>query len=96
MPKRLRNRLGRFLSKCSNDFEPIGLFECFLKKTIKIAFLIVLLIIISPWIVLIIKSQTIRTFIRAIVHFYDEHFLGFNEDGIKTKEENNGDYFSFK
>ena len=96
MPKRFRNRLGRFLSKCSNDFEPISLFDCFLKKTIKIAFLIVLLIIISPWIVLIIKSQTIRALIRAIVHFYDEHFLGFNEDGIKTKEEINGGYFAFK
>lgn len=95
MPKRIRNELGRFATKCG-DFQPFNLINALAKKTTTILFITFLFAIISPWIVLIIKSKRIRALINAILQFYDSHFLGIDEDGINSKEGNNGGYFSFK
>jgi len=61
-----------------------------------ILYIIVFFLFISPWIALFIKSQNIKTLIYSIIHFYDTHFLGIEENGVKSKEEDNGGYFSFK
>ena len=96
MPKRLRNGLGKFITNYSSDFEPINQLNFIAKKILKILYIIGFFLLISPWISLSIKSQNIRTLIYAIIHFYDSHFLGIEEDISKSKEENNGGYFSFK
>ena len=95
MPKRIRNELGRFMAK-GIDFEPFNLYKAFAQKTKKFFFTLIIVAILSPWIVLILKSQKTRAFIYAIVNFYDIHFLGIDEAITKSKEDNNGGYFSFK
>ena len=96
MPKRIRNELGRFMSK-NMDFEPFNLCTAITQKAIKFCSVLIIVTILSPWIALIVKSQRIRAFIYAIVNFYDIHFLGIDEANTKSKEDNaNGGYFSFK
>ena len=96
MPKRIRNVLGRFMSK-NNDFEPFNLCKAITLKAIKFCSVLIIVIILSPLIALIVQSQRIRAFVYDIVNYYDIHFLGIDEANTKSKEENaNGGYFSFK
>ena len=80
----------------ARDFQPFNLINALAKKTTTILFITFLFAIISPWIVLIIKSKRIRALINAILQFYDSHFLGIDDENINSKEGNNGGYFSFK
>ena len=81
MPKRRRNSIGQFISS-DNEFKrtDAGFYrDKAKKKSITILIAIILIILASPWIVLLLKSKNLWAIIFGLEKFFGEHFINDDE-----------------
>ena len=72
MVKRARNKIGPISSVAKNQNLP---FEKILHRALNILVAIFLLLLISPWMTLAIKSKTIRKWAYVLINFFNSHFV---------------------
>ena len=79
MVKRARNKIGQFIpisSVAKNQNLP---FEKILHRALSILVAIFLLLLVSPWMTLAIKSKTIKEWVYALIDFCNSHFVSIDD-----------------
>ena len=79
MVKRARNKIGQFIPISSVAKNPNLPFEKILHRALSILVAIFLLLLVSPWMTLAIKSKTVKEWAYAIIDFCNSHFVAIDE-----------------
>ena len=79
MVKRIRNKIGQFISGNSLAKNSMLSSEAIIHNALSIFMALVLFFFVCPWLTIIIKSKTIKNWIFSIISFCDNHFLGIDE-----------------
>ena len=79
MVKRARNKIGQFISISSVAKNQNLPFEKILHRALNILVAIFLLLLVSPWMTLVIKSKTIKEWANALINFCNSHFVAIDE-----------------
>ena len=77
MVKRIRNKIGQFIS--GNSLAKTLSSEAIIHNAFSIFMALVLFFLVCPWLTIIIKSKTIKSWIFSIISFCDNHFVGIDE-----------------
>ena len=94
MVKRIRNKIGQFISGNSLAKNSMLSSEAIIHNAFSIFMALVLFFLVCPWLTIIIKSKTIKSWIFSIISFCGNHFVGIDEyneaNGVyKDKKDSN-------
>ena len=79
MIKRVRNKMGQFISISSIAKNPNLLCKKIFRKVLSSFMRIFLLLLICPWITYAIKSKMIKRLAYALINFCNSNFMGIDE-----------------
>ena len=79
MVKRIRNKFGQFISGNLMAKNSALSSEAIIHNAFSIFMALVLFFLVCPWVTIIIKSKTIKSWIFSIISFCDNHFVGIDE-----------------
>ena len=79
MVKRIRNKIGQFISGNSLANNSMLSSEAIIHNVFSIFMALVLFFMVCPWLTIIIKSKTLKSWIFSIITFCDTHFVGIDE-----------------
>ena len=88
MAKRKRNSIGQFISSGYIDKKELFANQSIHQKLVSIFVVLLFLLMVSPRIILAIKSKTPRIWINSIFYFYEKHFIGEDEINSSCKCQN--------
>ena len=90
MPKKLRNKLGQFISLNMMTQKSNYVKHSQTHRFSTLVMAIFFIFVASPWLTILFKQKKIRMLITSILQFYNYHFIGEDEELTKLKCQRNG------